>query len=128
MVSEVIPESSPMKPNKFGVLLVNLGTPEAPTAGAVRTYLREFLSDPRVIDAPKLVWFLVLNCIVLVVRPAKVAKLYQSVWTENGSPLYAIGKQQINALQEVLLERFTGRAETVLAMTYGQPSVKSGLK
>ena len=71
----------------FGVILVNLGTPDEPTAAGVRRYLAEFLWDPRVIQIPRVVWWFILNLIILRLRPGKVAKLYQSVWTEQGSPL-----------------------------------------
>ncbi len=83
---------------KVGVLLANLGTPDAPTASALRRYLGEFLSDPRVIEIPKLVWFFILHGIILRVRPKKSAKLYQGVWTSEGSPLLAISKQQQAAI------------------------------
>lgn len=110
-----------------GVLLVNLGTPDQPTSAAVRRYLREFLSDPRVIDTPRLLWWFILNGIILLVRPAKVAKLYQAVWTEAGSPLLAIGKRQAQALQLELEQRTSAKIPVVLAMTYGNPSVSQAL-
>ncbi|MDO6749427.1 ferrochelatase, partial [Gilvimarinus sp. 1_MG-2023] len=70
----------------FGVLLVNLGTPEAPTAGAVRKYLAEFLWDPRVVDVARPLWWLILHGVILRIRPARVARAYASVWREDGSP------------------------------------------
>ena len=72
---------------RTGILIVNLGTPAAPTAAALRPYLKEFLSDPRVVEIPRLVWWPILNGIILTVRPAKSAKKYASVWTDEGSPL-----------------------------------------
>ena len=72
---------------RTGVLLVNLGTPTAPTAAALRPYLKEFLSDPRVVEIPRPIWWLILNGIILNTRPAKSAKKYASVWTSEGSPL-----------------------------------------
>lgn len=112
---------------RFGVLLVNLGTPDEPSAAAVRRYLREFLSDSRVIDTPRILWWFILNLIILWVRPPKVAKLYQAVWTEQGSPLLAIGKRQAQALQTVLRQQMGKAIPVELAMTYGNPSVKEAL-
>ncbi len=119
-MSEPLEQSSP----RYGVLLVNLGTPDQPTPSAVRRYLREFLSDPRVIDTPRLVWWVILNAIILVVRPSRVAKLYQSVWTDQGSPLLAIGKRQVVALCSELERRQGYVVPVALAMTYGNPSLK----
>ena len=70
-----------------GVLLVNLGTPEAPTASAVRRFLKEFLWDPRVVEFPRALWWLVLNGIILRVRPSRSAAAYREIWTDDGSPL-----------------------------------------
>jgi ferrochelatase len=117
---------------KTGVLLVNLGTPDAPTAGAVRRYLAEFLSDPRVIEIPKLVWLIILHGIILRVRPSKSAALYQKVWTKEGSPLLAISQRQTAKLQAYIdahqLTDQKGQPVSVnLAMRYGNPSVESVL-
>ena len=90
--------STPNSP-RFGVMLVNLGTPENPDAASVRKYLAEFLSDPRVIRVPRLLWWLILHGIILRVRPGKVAKLYQTIWTDNGSPLMDFSRRQQAALQ-----------------------------
>lgn len=109
---------------RFGVLVVNLGTPDAPSPAAVRRYLREFLSDPRVIDTPRLLWWAILNGIILRVRPAKVARLYQAIWSDEGSPLLAIGKRQVAALSEALEENLGFQVPVALAMTYGNPSLK----
>jgi ferrochelatase len=127
-LSAVEPSLNNPKGHNIGVLLVNLGTPDTPTPTGVRIFLREFLSDRRVIDAPKLIWLFVLNCIILLVRPAKVARLYKAVWTDEGSPLLAIGKQQEAALQALLAERVTQSIKVVLAMTYGRPSISQGLE
>lgn len=109
---------------KFGILMVNLGTPEAPTPKAVRTYLKEFLSDVRVVDAPRIIWWFVLK-VILLIRPKPVSDAYRSVWTEEGSPLLAISKKQAAALQ-IKLKQTTGRDTPVeLAMTYGNPSILS---
>jgi ferrochelatase len=109
---------------KVGVLLTNLGTPDAPTAPALRRYLREFLSDPRVIEIPRLAWMFILHGIILRVRPKKSAKLYQSVWTSEGSPLLVISKQQHLAVQEQLGDSFSVK----LGMRYGNPSIASALR
>jgi ferrochelatase len=111
-------------PQKTAVLLVNLGTPDAPDIPSVRRYLREFLADPRVVEIPRLIWLLILNLFVLQVRPKKSAAKYRQIWTEQGSPLLAIGKRQV----DVLVESFKARRWSVhveLAMRYGNPSVAS---
>jgi ferrochelatase len=107
-----------------GVLLVNLGTPDAPTAKALRRYLAEFLWDIRVTELPRWFWWLVLHGVILRIRPARSARLYEKVWTENGSPLLSISKVQAQALQKSLGEEF----KVVLAMRYGNPSIASGLE
>ncbi|MFD2190867.1 ferrochelatase [Pistricoccus aurantiacus] len=113
----------------FGVMLVNLGTPDAPTPQAVRRYLAQFLWDKRVVDAPRPLWWLILHGIILRIRPGRVAKAYQSVWTEEGSPLMAIGRRQQQALIQTLAERHGQAIPVELAMTYGNPSLKeAGLK
>ena len=106
-------------PPTVGVLLVNLGTPDAPEPGAVRRYLRQFLSDPRVIEIPNLLWQPILHGIILRTRPAKSAHAYRQVWSEEGSPLAAITARQATAQQQRL-------GETILvdwAMRYGKPAV-----
>ena len=79
---------------KIGVLLSNLGTPDRPDRKALRVYLKEFLSDPRVIETPKIIWQVILNGIILNTRPQKSAKNYQQVWTDEGSPLLVILEKQ----------------------------------
>ena len=115
----------------YGVLLVNLGTPDEPTAPAVRKYLAEFLHDKRVVDLTRWLWCPILHGIILRFRPARVAKLYQSVWTEQGSPLMAISRQQSELLASQLSEKsnqINKYFAVELAMTYGNPSIKSGLQ
>jgi len=107
-----------------GVLLINLGTPDAPTAPALRRYLGEFLADPRVIEIPKLVWWFILNGIILRVRPKKSAAKYASVWTPEGSPLLAISKRQAAAVQAEL----GGNVHVKLGMRYGNPSIQQALR
>ncbi len=114
--------SQPKPP--FAVMLVNLGTPDAPTAQAVRRYLAEFLWDKRVVDVPRPLWWLILNGIILRFRPGRVAKNYQQVWTEQGSPLLAIGRQQQQALQAKLNADLNSEIPVFLAMTYGSPSME----
>ncbi len=110
-----------------GILITNLGTPDAPTPSAVRRYLAEFLWDPRIVDIPRPLWWLILHGIVLRLRPRKAARAYQIVWTPEGSPLLAIGKKQAAALQTLLDEQFPGPVKLALAMRYGNPSIKSAL-
>jgi ferrochelatase len=110
-----------------GVLLVNLGTPDAPTPGAVRRYLKEFLWDPRVVDVPRRLWWLILNLIILNIRPRRSAAAYAKVWMEEGSPLLVISRKQHAALQAALARRAGTPPAVVLAMRYGRPSIPSGL-
>lgn len=109
---------------KVGVLLINLGTPDAPTTSALRRYLREFLSDPRVIEIPRFIWLCILHGIILRVRPKKSAALYKSVWMSEGSPLLVISKQQQQAVQTQLGDGFSVK----LGMRYGNPSISNALR
>ncbi|WP_413692614.1 ferrochelatase [Psychromonas sp. KJ10-2] len=113
---------------KTGILLTNLGSPDQPTTKAVRTYLREFLSDRRIVEIPRLIWMIILHGIVLRLRPKKSAKLYESVWTENGSPLTHITELQRDKLSALLKEKGYQDTEVVMSMRYGNPSIESGLK
>lgn len=114
--------------SKTGVLLTNLGTPDSPTAGALRRYLREFLSDPRVVEIPRLVWMVILHGIILRVRPKKSAKLYESIWTEQGSPLLVISKQQKAKVEHALTEKYGDNVMVDVAMRYGNPSIGNALE
>lgn len=114
-----------MSSPRFGVLLANLGTPDAPTPKAVRRYLREFLSDKRVVDLPRWKWWPILNGIVLTTRPRRVAKAYASIWTDEGSPLLAISRRQQQALTKALREHFNEDIPVALGMDYGNPSIAS---
>ncbi len=111
----------------LGVLMVNLGTPDAPDAASVRRYLKEFLWDPRVVEGPRLPWWLVLNLVILNTRPKRSAKAYQKVWTEQGSPLMAISRQQQQALQQHLDQNSRQQVKVALGMRYGNPSITSAL-
>jgi protoporphyrin/coproporphyrin ferrochelatase len=113
--------------SSVGVLLVNLGTPEAPTPGAVRRFLREFLWDPRVVEIPRLPWFFILNLFVLPFRPAKVAKKYASIWKPDGSPLRVYHLRQAQLLRGYLGERMKRVVPVAAAMRYGKPSIAEGL-
>ncbi len=113
---------------KTGVLLINLGTPDAPTPAALRRYLAEFLWDKRVVDLPRPLWWLILHGIILRTRPAKSARAYQSVWSEGGSPLLVISRQQQQSLQSLLEERSPGKYHVALGMRYGNPSIASALE
>ncbi len=111
----------------MGVLVVNLGTPDEPTKEAVRTYLAEFLSDPRVIEIPKLLWKIILHGIILRTRPAKSAQAYQRVWTDKGSPLMVESAGLTMQIDKEIQARIPGKSHVVLAMRYGQPSIQHGL-
>ncbi len=113
---------------KLGVLLINLGTPEAPTAAALRPYLKEFLSDPRVIEIPRLAWWPILNLIILNTRPKKSAEKYAQIWTNEGSPLLVHTQKQTKLLQGFLGERTRTPMLVDYAMRYGSPSVDSVLQ
>lgn len=106
----------------MGVLLANLGTPDAPTAPAVKRYLRQFLSDRRVVDTPRLLWWPLLRGVILPLRSPRVAKLYHSVWMEDGSPLMVYSRRQQQALAQQLKEM-----PVALGMSYGQPSLASAV-
>lgn len=110
-----------------GVLIVNLGTPEAPTAKAVRPYLRQFLSDPRVIELSRPVWWLILNLFILTRRPKASAKLYAKIWTAEGSPLLTISKRLAEKIGVELRQRVGTSLHVALGMTYGEPSIPKAL-
>ncbi|MCU0841293.1 MAG: ferrochelatase [Thiobacillaceae bacterium] len=114
--------------SRIGILLINLGTPEAPTAGALRPYLKEFLSDRRVVEIPRPIWWLILNGIILNTRPAKSAEKYASIWTPEGSPLKVHTERQTALLRQVLAERTPVPLLVDYAMRYGEPSVASVLR
>lgn len=108
---------------KTGILLVNLGTPEAPTSQALRPYLREFLSDPRVVEIPRALWWLILNGVVLNTRPKKSAAKYAAIWTADGSPLALHTEKQAKLLKGWLGERIATPFQVEYAMRYGRPAI-----
>ena len=120
-------------PGKLGVLLVNLGTPQAPTASAVRTYLAEFLADPRVIEIPRALWTPILYGAILPFRPSKSAAKYQQIWSKDGSPLLVHSIRQRVLLMGMLGQRMkreglpADHAPVELGMRYGEPSIASAL-
>lgn len=111
--------------SRYGVLLVNLGTPDAPTAKAVRAYLKEFLSDTRVVEIPPFLWAIILNGIILPIRSPKVAKAYASIWEQDDSPLRAITHRQSLALKNSIESQLGEPIHVDYAMTYGKPSIAS---
>ena len=115
------------KPAKIGVLLANLGTPDSPTPKSISRYLWQFLTDPRVVDLPRCKWYPLLKAIILPLRSKRIAKNYQAIWTEQGSPLLAISRQQKDALQ-AYLDKQNIDTQVEIAMTYGNPSMQSAVK
>lgn len=113
---------------RLGILVTNLGTPAAPTRQALRPYLKQFLSDPRVVEVPRLLWWFILNVIILNVRPARSAEAYETVWTDEGSPLLLHTRDQAEALQSALRERHGARVVVAWAMRYGTPTIGSGIQ
>ncbi|MBX7527817.1 ferrochelatase [Qipengyuania vesicularis] len=114
----------PVKSGKVGVLIVNLGTPDAPETGPVKRYLAEFLSDKRVVEIPSIAWQPILRGIILNTRPKKSAHAYSQVWTEEGSPLAVITRQQAEAMQA----RLGDSVQLDWAMRYGSPSIPGQLQ
>ncbi len=121
------PGHSHGRQTKTGILLLNLGTPEAPTKAALRPYLKQFLSDPRVVEIPRAVWWLILNGIILNTRPKKSAEKYASIWTADGSPLKVYTEKQAKLLQGWLGEQLASPIQVEYAMRYGSPSIPDTL-
>jgi ferrochelatase len=113
-------------PAKVGVLMVNLGTPDTPTVPGIRRYLGEFLSDPRVIEIPKYLWWPILNGMVLRARPKKLVPRYEEIWMEGGSPLLVFSQRQAEQVQARLREQGV-EVEMELGMRYGNPSVADAI-
>ncbi len=112
---------------RVGVLLAQLGTPDAPTTPALRRYLRQFLSDPRVVERNRLAWWFILRLLVLPRKSPKSAELYRRVWTREGSPLLVISRAQARGLETELNRRAPDRFKVVLGMRYGSPSIASAV-
>jgi ferrochelatase len=115
------------QPMRIGILLINLGTPEAPTAGAVRPYLKEFLSDRRVVEIPRAVWWPILNGVILNTRPRQSAEKYAAIWQTEGSPLKVHTERLSGYLAEELRKRCTEPIAIEYAMRYGQPNVAGAI-
>jgi ferrochelatase len=111
--------------DKVGVLITNLGTPDAPKKKQLRAYLKEFLSDPRVVEVPRLIWWFILNLVILNIRPSRSEKAYSTVWTDRGSPLMYHTQDQANALRKKLQLTYGENVVVEFAMRYGSPSVDS---
>lgn len=122
------PDFNHSQAEKIGVLITNLGTPEAPTKGALKRYLKEFLSDPRVVEVPRLLWWLILNGVILMIRPRRSAKAYKTVWTEQGSPLLVNTQAQAAALTEKFATTHGDAVVVECAMRYGQPTIASTIQ
>ncbi len=111
---------------KIGVLITNLGTPDAPNKKELKVYLNQFLSDPRVIELPKILWQIILKLVILQIRPSKSAEAYKQIWTDNGSPLLDIANRQLNKIQS----SFSSKNENIVfevGMRYGNPSIPDAL-
>jgi len=115
-------------PEALGVLVVNLGTPDAPTPDAVRRYLAEFLFDPRVVELPRPIWWLILHGYILRTRPARSAEAYEKIWTEQGSPLLLHTQDIAGAIHDKLSARLSGAVHVEVAMSYGSPSIATALQ
>ncbi|MEM0911952.1 MAG: ferrochelatase [Pseudomonadota bacterium] len=113
--------------DKIGVLITNLGTPQAPTKQALRPYLKQFLSDPRVVEIPKAIWWFILNGIILNIRPKRSAEAYATVWTEQGSPLLTHTKDQCEGIRSRLTSQLGDNVIIDFAMRYGEPSITSAI-
>ncbi|MDF1530528.1 MAG: ferrochelatase [Sedimenticola sp.] len=122
------PEPNNDIPARTGILLINLGTPDSTSVGDVRRYLKQFLSDPRVIETPRLLWWLILNGVILRIRPARSAAAYRKVWTEQGSPLLFHTQAIAEKLEKAVQDAQQTPVSVVTAMRYGQPSIADGLE
>jgi ferrochelatase len=115
-------------PDHIGVLIVNLGTPDSPSYSAVQRYLREFLSDRRVIDTARTIWLPLLYGVVLPFRPLRTARNYRKIWLTEGSPLAVYSKRLTAKVDSLLRARLKQRLRVELAMTYGNPSIESAIQ
>ena len=122
------PPASPAATSRVGVLLVNLGSPSQPTPAGVRRFLAEMLSDPRLVELPRALWWPVLHGVVLRVRPRRSARLYRKIWMAEGSPLLVHAQRLALALKDGLAEQIAGGSAIEIGMCYGEPSVADGLQ
>lgn len=113
--------------DSLGVLVVNLGTPDAPTTAAVRRYLAEFLWDPRIVELPRPLWWLILHGVILRIRPSRSARAYQEIWSDDGSPLLVYCNALAGGIESRLRELGSGNIHVALGMSYGNPSIGSAL-
>lgn len=114
--------------DKVGVLLINLGTPDTTSVTSVRSFLKEFLSDPRVVEMPRLLWWLILNVIILRIRPAKSSRNYKKIWMDEGSPLLVHTQNQAKKIADKLSKKHGDNVVVDFAMRYGNPSISEKLK
>ena len=121
------PSQHPRQSSRTGILCVNLGTPETPNYFGIRRFLRDFLSDRRVIDTPKWLWWPILYGFILLLRPLKIAKQYRSIWTKQGSPLDLHSQNLVTKLQSHLDQAHPKTYDVALAMRHGQPSITKAL-
>jgi len=119
--------SEPGKP-RIGVVITNLGTPDAPEPGSVRRYLKQFLSDPRIVEMPRLLWWLILHVVILNIRPRRSAANYKKIWMAEGSPLLVHTRNLSKGLTKALQQRFGNELLVDFAMRYGSPSIESVLQ
>ncbi|MEL7025402.1 MAG: ferrochelatase [Pseudomonadota bacterium] len=115
------------RPQTIGLLVVNLGTPDDPSPKAVRRYLKQFLWDPRVVEQPRWLWWLILNLVILNIRPKRSAEAYREIWTKDGSPLLLFSRELSLAIADRLTEDTGVEIAVELAMSYGQPSIDDAL-
>lgn len=113
---------------KVGILLANLGTPDAPTAKALRPYLQQFLMDRRVVEIPRFIWWWILHCVILWIRPKKSAKKYAQIWMKEGSPLLVHTQKQTQLLRGYLAQKVKSPFVVEFGMSYGNPSMQSAIK
>jgi ferrochelatase len=124
---QTTPDFEHGRAERIGILVVNLGTPEAADATSVRRFLKQFLSDPRVVEYPRWLWWLILNGIILRIRPSRSAEAYRKIWTEQGSPLMIYSKEIAAGVQAQLDARRPGATRVELAMSYGDPSIDDAI-
>jgi ferrochelatase len=113
---------------KIGILICNLGTPTAPNAKALKPYLKQFLSDPRVVEIPRILWWVILNAVILRIRPKRSARSYGKIWTEQGSPLMTHTQAQAEKLATALAAKYPEDLCCTYAMRYGEPSISNAVQ